>query len=538
MAGKGKSVLADVGSSLLKGPVGDRLKQEAREFATARGSDFVQSLGGRLEGVTQRLEDHAENPNGRKNKNGGGDEEGQEDGDDSQPGRLASLGSGLKDKAKSLVGKGDDDGEDGEDGEEGEGGEGGDGEKKGRGKGRSGPKMTNIIEDINVGVPVSVAYDQWTQFQEFGSFMKGIRGVDAKDEVESNWRGKVWWSTRSWSARVTEQIPDRKIAWTTDGAKGTTKGTVTFHPLADDLTKILVVVEYYPKGFMEKTANLWRAFGRRVRLDLKHFRRFVTTQGEASGSWRGEIRDGEVVREPDENDDYRREDDFRPPNKLHSDDSEDSDFDDETEDDEFDDEFDDEDDDFDDEDEGSEEDDEPTDEFDEDGEPSDESEDADQGDDEGAPEDAADSDEPTDESEDSSDASDDISDERAAESEQGDEPSDESENDADEPAERPARRRRPSSREGARKRPRRRPDSESGDGSDESAAESDQGGDQSDESGDNADEPAERPARRRRPSSREGSRQRSERSSDGERNGRSSEGRRSPRRARKSTTSA
>jgi hypothetical protein len=75
---------------------------------------------------------------------------------------------------------------------------------------------------------------------------------------------------------------------------------VTFHPLADDLTQILLVLEYYPQGLFEKTGNLWRAQGRRARLDLKHFRRFIMLRGEATGSWRGEIRDGQVVRSPDE----------------------------------------------------------------------------------------------------------------------------------------------------------------------------------------------------------------------------------------------
>jgi hypothetical protein len=107
-------------------------------------------------------------------------------------------------------------------------------------------------------------------------------------------------SRRNWKATVTEQIPDRKIAWTTEGGKGTTKGVVTFHPLADDLTQILLVIEYYPQGMFEKTGNIWRAPGRRARLDLKHFRRFIMMRGEATGSWRGEIRDGEVVRGPDE----------------------------------------------------------------------------------------------------------------------------------------------------------------------------------------------------------------------------------------------
>jgi hypothetical protein len=158
----------------------------------------------------------------------------------------------------------------------------------------------NIIEDITVGVPVNVAYDQWTQFQEFASFMKGVESVDQTDELNSNWRVKVAKSRRNFKATVTEQIPDRKIAWTTEGAKGTVKGVVTFHPLADDLTQILLVMEYYPQGLFEKTGNIWRAQGRRTRLDLKHFRRFIMQRGEATGSWRGEIRDGEVVRGPED----------------------------------------------------------------------------------------------------------------------------------------------------------------------------------------------------------------------------------------------
>ncbi len=149
-------------------------------------------------------------------------------------------------------------------------------------------------------MPVDVAYNQWTQFQEFGSFMKGVESVDQTDEIESNWKVKVFKSRRNFKTSITEQIPDRRIAWTSEGAKGSIKGVVTFHPLADDLTQVLLVLEYYPQGLFEKTGNIWRAQGRRARLDLKHFRRFVMMSGEETGSWRGEIRDGEVVREPDE----------------------------------------------------------------------------------------------------------------------------------------------------------------------------------------------------------------------------------------------
>jgi uncharacterized membrane protein len=170
----------------------------------------------------------------------------------------------------------------------------GGGKDKGSGGGR---KANNILEDIDVGVPLREAYNQWTEFQKFSTFAKGVTGVERSDDVTSNWRFKILWSNRSMKATTTEQIPDERIAWTTEGAKGTVKGVVTFHPLGENLTKILLIIEYYPSGLFEKTGNIWRAQGRRARLDLKHFRRFLMMEGAATGEgWRGEIRDGEVVR--------------------------------------------------------------------------------------------------------------------------------------------------------------------------------------------------------------------------------------------------
>ncbi|WP_189308874.1 hypothetical protein [Streptomyces brasiliensis] len=96
------------------------------------------------------------------------------------------------------------------------------------------------------------------------------------------------------------RLPDDRIAWTSEGAKGTSKGVVSFHRLDDGLTRVLLVMEYHPHGLFETTGNLWRAQGRRARLDLKNFARFVTLKTEAAEGWRGEIRDGEVVREHEE----------------------------------------------------------------------------------------------------------------------------------------------------------------------------------------------------------------------------------------------
>ncbi|MFG2666128.1 SRPBCC family protein [Streptomyces sp. NPDC048387] len=167
----------------------------------------------------------------------------------------------------------------------------------GKGKGRKGgSKPTHIAESIDIGVPLRTAYDHWTRFEDFSGFAKGVRSVSQDDDTTSAWNVKVGPSTRSWKATVQEQIPDDRIIWSSDGPKGTTRGCVSFHELGPSLTRILLIVEYYPSGLFEKTGNLWRAQGRRMRLDLKHFVRHVTLSGdEEPDGWRGEIRDGEVV---------------------------------------------------------------------------------------------------------------------------------------------------------------------------------------------------------------------------------------------------
>jgi uncharacterized membrane protein len=258
--------------ALKNNPAVSQLGQAARDYAKARGQDAAKKVGDKLTGVTGSLTDKAEG-GGFKSTAVSKAVEKVAQGESPLKASLSGVGEGIKEKVKSAFGKGG---------------------------GGGGKKFVSIIEDISVGVPVDVAYNQWTQFQEWGSFTKGVESVDQTDEVNSNWRVKVAKSRRNYKASITEQIPDRRIAWTSEGAKGTTKGVVTFHPLADDLTQVLLVIEYYPQGLFEKTGNIWRAQGRRARLDLKHFRRFVMMRGEETGSWRGEIRDGEVVRGPED----------------------------------------------------------------------------------------------------------------------------------------------------------------------------------------------------------------------------------------------
>ncbi|MGW4334057.1 SRPBCC family protein [Rhodococcus koreensis] len=164
-------------------------------------------------------------------------------------------------------------------------------------------KLTNIVETLDVGVPVQLAYNQWTQFADFPSFMKKVERVEQEADEKLEWKAQVFLSHRTWEASIIEQVPDERIVWHSKGAKGYVDGAVTFHEVTPDLTRIVLILEYHPKGLFERTGNIWRAQGRRARLELKHFGRHVMTQSvlhpdEVVG-WRGEIRDGEVV-EPDE----------------------------------------------------------------------------------------------------------------------------------------------------------------------------------------------------------------------------------------------
>jgi len=169
----------------------------------------------------------------------------------------------------------------------------------GQGAKNKGLKVTNIVEQIDVGVPARLAYDQWTRFTDFPTFMKKVESVEQESEEKLSWKAQILWSHRTWESTIVEQVPDRRIVWRSEGQKGSADGAVSFHEIGPDLTRIILVLEYHPQGFFERTGNLWRAQGRRARLELKHFARHVMSEGilhpEEIEGWRGEIHDGEVV---------------------------------------------------------------------------------------------------------------------------------------------------------------------------------------------------------------------------------------------------
>jgi hypothetical protein len=191
------------------------------------------------------------------------------------------------------------------------------------------------VESIEVGAPIDVVYDQWTRFSDFPSFMKKVERVEQVSEEKLSWKVQIFLSHRTWEATIREQVPDERIVWRSKGEKGYVDGAVTFHELAPDLTKVIVVLEYHPQGLFERTGNIWRAQGRRVRLELKHFQRHVMTNTllhpDDVDGWRGEIRDGKVVSQPGDED----EQDEGPDDEQYEDRDEDQDeYDDEYEEDE------------------------------------------------------------------------------------------------------------------------------------------------------------------------------------------------------------
>ncbi|ANP51811.1 putative membrane protein [Streptomyces griseochromogenes] len=268
MAGKVRDTNHEESSGL------DLLREEFVDYLGAQMGHLVDKAGDKLGDVTDQLLDVAEN---------GGTLAGVGSrilhGESPLKAFVGEKAKGLKDsvmgKVKSVFGGG--------------------------GSGKAGStKVMNIIEVLDVGVPIRTAYNYWTQYEEFSGFTKGVRSVSKNDEAASTWKVKVGPSTRGWKATVEEQVPDDRIVWNSEGAKGTTHGCVSFHELTPTLTRIVLVVEYYPSGFFEKTGNLWRAQGRRLRLDFKNFQRYVTFADEEVEGWRGEIRDSEVVRSHEE----------------------------------------------------------------------------------------------------------------------------------------------------------------------------------------------------------------------------------------------
>ena len=148
--------------------------------------------------------------------------------------------------------------------------------------------MPAIDQTIDIDVPISTAYDQWTQFEEFPRFMEGVEEVRQVTEESLEWRAEIAGQTRTWATRITEQTPDRSISWVAvEGEK--LAGAVSFEPLGDASTRVRLAMTFEPDDALEKAADMLKVVEGRVKGDLERFKRFIESEGRETGAWRGEI---------------------------------------------------------------------------------------------------------------------------------------------------------------------------------------------------------------------------------------------------------
>jgi uncharacterized membrane protein len=169
------------------------------------------------------------------------------------------------------------------------GGGGGKGAQPGAGKGRRMP----VQQAIDIGIPVTAAYNHFTQFEEWPKFMHRVQSVSQDDETHLKFKTKIWLFSREFTAEIEEQRPDERIQWNvTEGI--THHGVATFHELAPRLTRVEINVDVEPSGLIEKSARGMRHVKRAIRADLHRFKAYVMMNEEPEGEWRGTIEDGEV----------------------------------------------------------------------------------------------------------------------------------------------------------------------------------------------------------------------------------------------------
>ena len=153
--------------------------------------------------------------------------------------------------------------------------------------------MARIDGSIDVNVPVRVAYDQWTQFEEFPRFMSGVESVKQIDDTHLHWVAKIAGVRKEWDAEITQQEPDQRIAWnSTSGADNA--GAVDFHRLDDEKTRITLTMDVDPEGILENVGNAIGVPERHVEGDLKRFKEFIEGRAVPTGAWRGTVEQNDV----------------------------------------------------------------------------------------------------------------------------------------------------------------------------------------------------------------------------------------------------
>ena len=148
--------------------------------------------------------------------------------------------------------------------------------------------MSTVTESVDVEVPVTTAYNQWTQFESFPQFMGGVEEVRQLDDTHTHWVTKMGGVTREFDATITEQHPDERVAWKSDNGPKQA-GVVTFHKLDDNRTRVTAQMDIEPEGIVEKAADKVGMIEGRVKDDMERFKQFIEGKGRETGAWRGDV---------------------------------------------------------------------------------------------------------------------------------------------------------------------------------------------------------------------------------------------------------
>jgi uncharacterized membrane protein len=149
--------------------------------------------------------------------------------------------------------------------------------------------MAQVIKTVDVDVPVSTAYNQWTQFESFPHFLDFVESVTQVGDTLTHWTVNIGGQQREFDAEITEQHPDERLAWNSVGGEENHAGVVTFHKLNDTTTRVTVQLDWEPTGVLEKLGAVAGVDDRAIAKDLENFKRFIESRGAETGEWRGDV---------------------------------------------------------------------------------------------------------------------------------------------------------------------------------------------------------------------------------------------------------
>ncbi len=152
--------------------------------------------------------------------------------------------------------------------------------------------MTRIQETVEVAVPVTTAYDQWTQFESFPQFMSGVESVTQVDDTRNHWVTNIAGVEREFDTEIVEQHPDERIAWRSVDGEVRHAGEVSFEPVDETSTRVRISVDWQPSGVVERIGSAVNVDERQVRADAERFKELIESRGQETGGWRGDVEAG------------------------------------------------------------------------------------------------------------------------------------------------------------------------------------------------------------------------------------------------------